>query len=168
MGREEDRRYYAPRRQEGIPPRGYRSHTRFVHATAFVYALHMLHTAAEEVVKLSPEASGLQEVLAAFEASAEHLKDVRNSLAHREDRVRGLGRGGKPISPKPQMNVFVGDAAMILGPQLEGSLLGITTADGHYRRVAVSFDTLQAGQALTQASINSFPWEGMPRWSPQL
>lgn len=152
----------------GRLPDAYVHRLPFLHARSFLLALDRLDRALAVLAKEHgvPEAVGA--VLTAFRDAVPNLRGVRNSVAHHEDRSRGLGRSGKALDLKPVSNRMVsapGGGVLIL-ESLNGSCFGSTMEDGHYGEVEVSAETLKAAAACVQSVINAFRWKGPRRRSP--
>ena len=99
-----------------------------------------------------------------------HLRGVRNTAQHLEDRARGLGAGRnpQPLKLKPIENTFInapGGGALVLNC-LNGSKYGSTMSDGHYGEVDVSPDSMGLLQAILQGVLQSFKWRGSRQHAP--
>lgn len=77
------------------------------------------------------------------------LRDLRNSLQHIEDRLRGLGPHRAPL-PKP---------LVVLGA-FRNNHFGGTTADGTYVEVEMSSSPLLHARAIVEDLLWSFAWLG--------
>lgn len=122
---------------------------RSLYARSFVYSLDtigQLIRVLQGSDQLPPSArEQCQRWLAEFGA----LRELRNSLQHIEDRLRGLGRRGTPL-PKP---------LVILGA-FRNNLFGGTTAEGTYVEVDVSASVLCQARAIIEDLLWSFQWLG--------
>jgi hypothetical protein len=98
-----------------------------------------------------------------FSIAFPHLRGVRNSSQHMEDRSRGLGAGRnpKPLELKPIDNGLIKSegGALVLN-SLNGTKYGNTMADGHYGEVDVSPASMEALNAIFQDILNAFTWKG--------
>ncbi len=57
-------------------------------------------------------------------------------------------------------------AALLLARSLRGNRYGRVIADGHFAQVEVSGESLDQLQAIFQAVLQAFSWEGVPRHLP--
>lgn len=149
--------------QSGKLPRGFEHNQSFMHARAFLYAFDAFDKYIN-VLKRQPNVSSkLEEIHIKFVAEFPHLRGVRNSSQHMEDRSRGLvaGKTSQPLKLKPIDNEFIksGGDALVLN-SLNGTRYGNTMADGHYGEVDVSPQSMEALQAIFQDVLNAFDWKG--------
>jgi len=133
-----------------------------MYAREFVFAVDYF---SKELGKLSNDqqiGGAAIKQLANFEAAVPGVVEVRNSLHHVEDRVRGLGQGGKAIIPQPVnipgFAVAPRGGLFFIGPSIQGSKVGCTVADGQYVEVDIAETTVGAAVAALQGLIDSFPW----------
>lgn len=154
----------------GGTPREFEHNLPFMYARAFLYALDAFD---KFLAVLSKEAD-VPEQAAKFHAQMleefPHLRGVRNTMQHLEDRSRGLGasRNPKPLDLKPISNGFVhapSGGALILN-SLHGSRYGSTMADGHYGEVDVSPESMERLQHILEGVLQSFKWRGSRRHAP--
>jgi hypothetical protein len=101
-----------------------------------------------------------------------HLRGVRNTAQHLEDRARGLGAGRppKPLDLKPVTNNLIdapGGGVLVLN-SLNGSKYGSTMADGHYGEVDVAPASMQQLQRILEGLLRAFQWQGPPRHAPSV
>jgi hypothetical protein len=122
---------------------------RFLHAKSFVYALDATGQLLRVLSGLESLPDEARSGCAKFESAFGKLRDLRNTLQHIEDRLRGLGRRGAPL-PKP---------LIVLGAFRNGKF-GATTADGAYVEVEVSRATLSAACKIIEDLLWSFGWIG--------
>lgn len=140
----------------------------FLHARSFLLALDRLDRSLAVLVKEAGVPAEVEAAHAAFRAAVPNLRGVRNSVAHHEDRSRGLGRDGKPLSLKPVVNEMVSapGGGVLMLENLFNNRFGSTMDDGHYGEVEVSVETLRAAAACVQRVMNTFSWKGPRRHSP--
>jgi hypothetical protein len=157
------------KRQEwaaGILPDGYERRLMAIHARTVVFALDDI----DRKLEVLAEMSGVPEVAAAhgrYLAALPNVRDVRNSAHHTEDRLRGLKTGGKPITLQPISNrlIHAPGGAIVVSSFIDNRF-GFTSADGHYREVEVTADSVTFAQRAIQESINAFSWRGPARSIP--
>lgn len=156
----------------GGVPREFEHNLPFIYARAFLYALDAFDKflgvlAKEENVPTEVETYH-EKVALAFP----HLRGVRNTAQHLEDRARGLGAGRnpQPLDLKPIDNAFIsapGGGVLALNC-LNGSRYGCTMSDGHYGEVDVSPDSMQHLQQILQDVLLSFKWRGPKQHAPNV
>jgi hypothetical protein len=148
-------------------PESYKFRERFIHARSFVNALAVLQRILVAICScgFEPEvAAKLEQARDAFTEAIPGLKDVRDSVAHVDERWRGASRGRK-IAAEPVTNDFInapgGGVMFIEG--LIGNRFGGTTADGTHAEVEVSDATTEVARAAVQAVFDALPWRPGPR-----
>jgi hypothetical protein len=151
----------------GELPREYEHSLVFMHARSFVYALDRLRKLLKALLELPdvPDAVRAAEgdLLMAFPS----LVGVRDSVAHFEDRSRGLGRDKKPLELGSVDNeIMKADGGVLLLENLIDNRFTTAMADGSQGEVEISLKSLQAAQRAVQATLDSFRWRGEPRHMP--
>lgn len=153
--------------KRGILPESYQRQLIFMHAKSFLLALDRIDRIFGVLVKMTNLPEAVVKAKQAFDAALPTLRGVRNSVAHHEDRSRGLGKEGKPLSLKPVDNQLArSPGGFLILESLIGSNFGSTMADGQYGEVPVTSASLAAANQLVQASIQAFRWKGHPRHWP--
>lgn len=152
----------------GRMPSSYEHRLVFVYARSFVNALDRLERCLAVLAKEDGVPVQVAESHAGLCAALPHLREVRNSVSHFEDRSRGLGRGGRPLTLQPVMNQMVNapGGGVLMLESLNNNCFGTTMADGHYGEVEVSVATLATAANCVQQVINAFTWKGWPRHVP--
>jgi len=151
----------------GTLPRSYQERLVFMHAKSFLLALDRIDRLFGVVAGTPSIPDAVAQAKHAFDAAVPTLRGVRNSVAHHEDRSRGLGRGGKPLSLKAVDNPLArASGGVLILESLIGNRFGSTMADGEYGEVSVTSATLASANQLVQASIDAFRWKGSPRHWP--
>jgi hypothetical protein len=91
---------------------------------------------------------------------AVHLKPVRDSIEHAEDRMRGLDRNKKTMTLAPIRNSMIEapGGGVLVGDALNDRHYGCTVNDGSYAEVEVADDTLEVARVAVQAIFDSLPW----------
>lgn len=149
--------------QSGKLPREFEHNQAFMHARAFLYALDSFEKFLNVLKKESNVPSVLKDLHTKFGESFPHLRGVRNSSQHMEDRSRGLGAGRnpQPLELKPIDNGFIkSDSGALVLNSLNGTKYGNTMADGHYGEVDVSLSSMEALHSIFQNILNAFEWKG--------
>jgi hypothetical protein len=144
----------------------------FLYAELLVTSLAQVGRTLSKLARYDLDAA-TPEVAAArddFEAKLPALKAVRDSVEHAEDRMRGRGKSGQPLTLAPVTNTAIhapGGGALIAG-MLNNNSLGWTTEDGTYREVEVSDATIEIARAAVQRALNALPWKqhGYPSYVP--
>jgi len=103
-----------------------------------------------------------------FEAAFPDLRDVRNSAAHPEDRVRGIGLRGEMIDAKGivQRGSDGARADVLFNSILAGDRFGTTMHDGFYGEVSVSEQSVCLMRDLIEDVLSSVPWSGPRQIKP--
>jgi hypothetical protein len=152
----------------GSLPENYSHRIVFIHAKTFLYSLDRIDRLLRVLETTLGDQFDISRIRATFSASVPNLRAVRNSVAHYEDRSRGLGPDRQPIDLKPVSNSlthFPGGALIL--ECINGTKFGSTLTDGHYGEVDVSLPTLKASGAAIQSVINLFKWKGTPTHWPR-
>ncbi len=140
----------------------------FIYARAFLYALDAFDKFLGILSKKAGVSPALKIIHEQMTVDFPHLRGVRNSAQHLEDRARHLGPGGKPLDLKPIENNIVsapGGGVLILNC-LNGSNYGSTMADGHYGEVDVSTDSMVKLHKIIISVFNEFKWKGPRQHAP--
>lgn len=154
----------------GGVPREFEHNLPFIYARAFLYALDAFD---KFLGVLSKEANVPEQVVKFHAQIAEefpHLRGVRNTAQHLEDRARGLGAGKnpQPLDLKPITNSLInapGGGVLALNC-LNGSRYGSTMSDGHYGEIDVSPESMQRLQKIFEGVLQSFKWRGSRQHLP--
>lgn len=170
IGFETEVRFKREKWSNGGIPQDFEHNRPFIYARAFLYALDAFD---KFLGVLSKEPNVPEQVAMFYEqvtAEFPHLRSVRNTAQHLEDRARGLGAGRnpQPINLKPITNNLInapGGGVLILNC-LNGSRYGATMSNGHYGEVDVSPESMQRLQEILQGVLQSFRWRGSKQHAP--
>jgi len=152
----------------GRMPREFEQSAPSLYARAFLYALDAFDKFLAVLSKSKNIPVELIKLHQRMALAFPHLRAVRNSVQHLEDRARSLGVGGKPLDLKPINNNLVnapGGGVLILNC-LNGSSYGSTMSDGHYGEVDVSPESMTKLQDILQAVLQVFKWKGPRQHAP--
>lgn len=154
--------------KRGILPESYQRQLVFMHAKSFLLALDRIDRIVGVLIKMPNLPEAVVQAKQAFDAALPTLRGVRDSVAHHEDRSRGLGKDGKRLRLKPVDNQLarVPGGVLIL-ESLNGRNFGSTMADGQYGEVPVTSASLAVANQLVQAIIQAFRWKGHPHHWPR-
>jgi hypothetical protein len=145
--------------EAGWWPRAFTTSVASLYAQAFLYALDAFRRALWRLEQVSGIAAIASES-AAFKASFPYLKDVRDSEAHRDERLLGL-KQGKPIAPQSVQVPFLHlPAGVITMGYLNGRRYGNMMSDGNYGEVEISVASLELLRERLQAVVDALPWAG--------
>jgi hypothetical protein len=153
---------------KGHVPRELEMNAVFICARAFVYALDSFDKFLAVLAKeagVPPRVSQLSDNVSKL---FPHLRGVRNTSHHLEDRSRGLGTGKKPMVLQPVVNNLVdapGGGVLVLNG-LEGNLFGCTMSDGHYGKVEISHASVLSMSEVLQEVLKCFNWKGPAQHAP--
>lgn len=151
-------------------PREFEQNLPFIYARAFLYALD----AFEKFLGVLAKEENVPEQITTFQAQMTegfpHLRGIRNTAQHLEDRSRGLGAGKdpQPLALKPVTNNLInapGGGVLVLN-SLNGTRYGSTMADGHYGEVDVSPESMERLQKILEGVLHSFKWRGPRQHAP--
>ncbi|MEN3031716.1 hypothetical protein [Chromobacterium amazonense] len=154
----------------GGVPREFEHNLPFIYARAFLYALDAFDKFLG-VLSKEPNIPGqVAEFHAQIAKEFPHLRSVRNTAQHLEDRARGLGAGKnpQPLDLKPITNNLINapGGGVLAMNCLNGSKYGSTMSDGHYGEVDVSPESMQRLQKILEGVLHSFKWRGSRRHAP--
>lgn len=123
---------------------------RLIHAKSFVYALD----AATQIVRVLEKQEQLptraSDHCKKFLDQFGELHELRNSLQHIEDRLRGIGRGRSQISSH----------LLVIGGFRNNNYFGATTSDGRYMEIEISHSVLLQAYSIIEDLIWCFDWLG--------
>jgi len=131
--------------------RGSNQRLRRLYAKCFVYALDEATQLALVLEKDPGVPEQAKQLCRRFNSSIPDLRDLRNSLHHTEDRIRGLGRDKTPL-PTP---------LIIMRGFAENRLCATTDKEERpYAEVEISHATLSVACRIAEELIWSFEWIG--------
>jgi len=120
-----------------------------IYATSFVFSLDAISKLLNALkIYLSPPDAVL-DLISEYETIFGHLKHIRDSVAHIEDRSRGFGKNKKKIPTN----------ILSLGLFINERCFEITGSDGNLYRVELSDSTLLSAHKILQGIINTYTWE---------
>jgi hypothetical protein len=164
---EVDVQYNREQWQQGRVPSQFEHRLPFIYARVFLYAVDSFGKLLGVLSQEAGVPSRMVGIHADFEAAFPHVRGVRNSAQHVEDRVRGIGFRGKPIEYKPLDEPFIrASGGVHISDCLCNSTYGSTMADGHYGKVEVSPESMKKLQRIFQETLNCLSWEGPKRHLP--
>ncbi len=94
---------------------------------------------------------------------------VRDSVEHAEDRMRGFKRSTKmTLAPITNSAIHAPGGGVLVGDMLNGRHFGCTVEDGTYAEIEVSDATVEVARAAVQRVYDALPWRthGCPRYIP--
>ena len=121
-----------------------------IYAKSFVYALDAVGQLIRVLQKQEKLPVLASDKCKTFLVQFGELRDLRNSLQHIEDRLRGLGRHGKPIP----------STLLVLGGFRNNDHFGATTAEGRYVEIEVSNSVLIQVNTIVEDLVWCFDWLG--------
>lgn len=156
--------------ESGILPREFSHNLPFIYARAFLYALDTFDKVLGVLAKEDRVPTAISGLHSKFVENFPHLRGVRNTVQHIEDRGRGLGSGKVPqkLDLKPIENNFIqapGGGVLVLN-NLNGSKYGSTMADGHFGEIDVSVESMKHLKIILEEVLNSFKWHGPRHHEP--
>ncbi|WP_313626434.1 hypothetical protein [Kosakonia sp.] len=167
---EVDARLKRDKWSQGEIPLSHQQRLIFLHAKSFLGALDTI----DKFLKVISEENGAPQNIKRLHIQISnefpHLRGVRNSAQHLEDRARGLGAGKvpKPINLQPiNNNHVVAPQGVLMLSNILGTKLGYTMADGNYGEVDISAESMLKVTKIIQDVFNSFIWKGSPQHLPR-
>ncbi|MEI9825510.1 hypothetical protein V5027_00185 [Enterobacter bugandensis] len=146
---------------QGIVPTSHENCLSFIFAKSFLYTLDSIDKFIKIISEEHDSPEKIKEIHVRLNTSLPHLRGVRNSTQHLEDRARRIGAKGKKLDPKGVSNgSYKAPPGALFLSNLNGCSFGTTMADGHYGEVDVSIETLLIVRDIVQDVIYSFQWEG--------
>jgi hypothetical protein len=156
----------------GRVPREFEHNKPFIYARAFLYALDAFDKFLGVLAKETNVPEQVVELHAEIAEAFPHLRGVRNTAQHLEDRSRGLGAGRepKPLDLKPITNNFINapSGGVLVLNSLNGSRYGSTMSDGHYGEIDVAPESMQHLQRILEGVLQSFQWRGPRQHAPSV
>jgi hypothetical protein len=119
-----------------------------IYANSFVFSLDEISKLLGVLKKYLGPPNNVLEFISEYESIFGHLKFIRDSIAHIEDRSRGVD--------KCQRNIPTN--LLILGGFRERRF-GFTASDGGFYEIELSESTLFSAQRILQNIINAYNWE---------
>ena len=156
--------------ESGQLPHEYQRRIIWIYAHAYVYALDSFKKVLGQLVEEPEVPPAIEIELQKFKAAFPHLKGIRDSAHHLENRGLGRDRYGNPLKLKPINNGIArapGGGVLLLAI-LEGSKLRYTLGDGSHGELAISHENAAIAAETFQSVIIAFRWIGRPRLIPSL
>jgi hypothetical protein len=123
---------------------------RQIYAKSFVYALDTITQIIRILEKQEQLSKAARIHCQKFLSQFGELRELRNSLQHIEDRLRGIGRDRRPIP----------STLLVIGAFRENSFYGAITSDGHYVEIEISDSVLTDAYSIIKDLIWCFNWLG--------
>jgi hypothetical protein len=123
---------------------------RLIYAKSFVYALDTVCQLIRVLQKQEQLPSLASDYCQKFLAQFGGLRDLRNSLQHVEDRLRGIDRKGEPIP----------SSLLVLGAFRDNNYFGATVSDGRYVEIEISDSVLIQAYSIVEELLWCFDWLG--------
>jgi hypothetical protein len=154
--------------ETGQMPPDYESRILSIYAHAYVSALDSFHKVLAKLTAERDVPQPVKEALEKFNVVFPHLKGIRDSAHHLEDRGLGRDRDGNPLKLKPIDNGIVrapGGGVLLLSV-FQGNKLWYTLEDGSHGELAINRENIAIAVEVFQSVINAFQWAGRPRLIP--
>lgn len=119
-----------------------------IYATSFIVSLNAISKLLEALKKYLRPPNTVITFISEYESAFGHLKHIRDSMAHIEDRGRGVDKYQRRIPTN----------FLILGAFIERRF-GFTASDGKFYEIELSESTLSSAQQILQKIINAYGWE---------
>ena len=118
-----------------------------IYGKAFVFALDGINKLLFKLCKNLSPPEPIKALKAEYKNYFGHLKHIRDSAIHIEDRGRGKKRNEEPLNT----------SIIILG-SFNDRKFGFTGEDGNHYEIAISSDTLHKAKVIIQKVFNSYTW----------
>ena len=142
-----------------------------MHARSFVTSLEMTLKVLAQLKELAQGhefVDVIQREEARVSAEVPHLKALRDSIAHEDERIRGRGRvkGWKSVEIAPDPldipGIVGGSTPPIVVGTLTGDVFRYTAGDGTQAEISISDATLESLIRCVQAVVDGAPWYRCP------
>ena len=151
----------------GRLPQAYEHRLPIMYAHVVLYALDAIGKTINVLVDMGIS-SDIALARDTYESAIPHLKAVRDSAHHIEDRARGVHHGSKPLVLQPiNTQALVAPNGALALSNLFNNKLGYTAQDGHYREIEISKNIVKTAQSAIQEVLNALTWRGPARTSPR-
>jgi hypothetical protein len=141
-----------------------------MYAREFVFALDYFAKELSLMAKDPAAPVMLKTELENFKARVPDIVEMRNSLHHQEDRIRGRREHDQPIQPQSidVPGVMTKGGVVFVGVNLLESKVSCTAADGRFVQIDISTTTLEEMIGTLQRVIDALPWQsgGWPMQYP--
>ncbi|MGF7049108.1 hypothetical protein J2T13_003616 [Paenibacillus sp. DS2015] len=145
----------------GEIPTTYQHSVEFVFAKSFLYSVDAIFKLLRVLAKVEDIPSEIPVIIKELISKYPNVSKLRNSEAHKEDRIRRIGREGVKIKLKPlRNNIIRSSTGMLISSTLNDNKLGYTMDNGKYGELEVSLDTLNVLTEAYQKILDSFDWIG--------
>lgn len=118
-----------------------------IYAKAFVFALDGINKLLSRICKYLDPPASINILKKEYESSFGHLRHIRDSAIHIEDRGRGKTRHEKPLNTN----------IIIIGSFIDRRF-SFTGEDGNQYEIEISDTTLLLAKEIIQKVINSYTW----------
>jgi hypothetical protein len=153
--------------RDGIIPQSISKHMIHLHAKSFVYSLDTIIKFFQVLIKEKNVPEKLIDISTTINEQFPHIKAIRDSSHHPEDRSRGLKRGGKAIDLKPVDNGMVRtNGKIIILSALNNDTFSATMENGFVGEIDISYDSLRKVRDIIQEIYNCFTWFGPKSYIP--
>ncbi|HGH4595063.1 TPA: hypothetical protein ACJIWN_000822 [Enterobacter cloacae] len=154
--------------RNGVMPASHRHRLLFIFAKSFLYSLDAICRFIKVISEQSGAPEKTKELNERISECFPHLRAVRNSAQHLDERACLKGAFGKRLDPKGVSNESYNvPPGTLMLDNLNGSKFGTTMADGHYGEIDVTQETLEIIRDIVQEVIYSFQWEGAKEFLPR-
>ncbi len=130
-----------------------------IYSKSFVYALTGFGNCIVAIASEYALPGNIEQVVRAYKSKLSTLWNIRHSLQHAEDRIRGLGRPNKGKKKKIRLQ---GSLLVMSGLMLHKDRLSCTVENGAVEEIEINDATLRIAEETLQKLINSLPWRGAP------
>ncbi|MBZ7923088.1 hypothetical protein LAC81_14955 [Ensifer adhaerens] len=145
---------------EGQLPDSHKNRLVHIYAQAFISAIDMFGRLLEQTIPPDGKEQALSEIVDEFRSNHPHVRGVRNTIQHMDERYKGLKRERGRLSP---INLQEG---MLMLSMPTSETYGGTMDNGAYGQVEISFYTLLSMRDALIKLYDLYEWDLQPHPMP--
>jgi hypothetical protein len=155
--------------QAGKTPEDFQRIRHSLYAKSFLFAIDRISMLLAAMERLPCSRVEVAKAAATFKANVPDLRGVRNSSAHIDERIQGIGGNRKPLTLQPvnEPEIQAPLGGVFLSEAFLNRRFSSTMGDGHLGTVEVSPETLEHAREAIQSCIDVFTWHGFPEYIPK-
>lgn len=143
--------------EHGNLPQSWKQCFIFIYARAFIHATYFIGRGLRQLIEVEALAPRITLILDDYAARFPHIKSIRDSVAHVDERSLGEARGQK-LELDPQK---IGIEVLVLDSIVNDEFI-TTFADGTSGGCSITEESLRSLAMLVQRAIDSVNWFGPP------
>lgn len=147
---------------EGVVPISIKRHEEFIYSKMFIFSLDNIYKFVSVLDKEFPE-KGINSIRTSIDKEFPDLINLRNSIHHLEDRIRGIGQKNKIIAYDLNSH---SSSSGVINICTSGDLFITTLGDGTIGTLSISPETITHFKGYIEKVFSLFKWKGSPRTDP--